>query len=551
MIFLFIPNLQFINSKMSDIHVLLIDGYIDDPAALGVPPYISPMIRAIAGAAMDAGADVSYISIDMIRKGAEIPDADVSVVLSGNTVPGKYIRSMPMSLKELEKLLPRLKGWRMIGGSAADSEIAEKFDFIVKKDVAASLYDGMSGKEVGERLRNLDEWNRWMMLGADIVKQHQDFPFPLVAEIETYRGCHRYASGGCAYCIEPLKGKPLMRSSDDILAEAQKLKDLGVRNIRIGGQTCILSFGSTDANDPPKPEPDIVIGLFKKLSEMGFDTIHVDNANPAVISLYPEESRKILKTIAECCTAGNVLALGMETADINVIKCNNLNSKPEQVMDAIRIINEVGRERGENGMPRLLPGLNIIAGLDGETSSTYDMDMEFLKKVLDEDLMLRRINIRQVLPIRREFNVKVDHNKFKKFKEKVREEIDHEMLIKVVPKGVVLKDVFTEIHDGNITFGRQIGSYPLLVGIPYKLELGKCYDIVITDWGMRSVTGYEKGFDINKEPMTSVASLPGIGKKRAAKIVMKRPFTNFEELAAVIDDKNVSEILRDIVEIKQ
>ncbi len=536
---------------MSDIHVLLIDGYIDDPAALGVPPYISPMIRAIAGAAMDAGADVSYISIDMIRKGAEIPDADVSVVLSGNTVPGKYIRSMPMSLKELEKLLPRLKGWRMIGGSAADSEIAEKFDFIVKKDVAASLYDGMSGKEVGERLRNLDEWNRWMMLGADIVKQHQDFPFPLVAEIETYRGCHRYASGGCAYCIEPLKGKPLMRSSDDILAEAQKLKDLGVRNIRIGGQTCILSFGSTDANDPPKPEPDIVIGLFKKLSEMGFDTIHVDNANPAVISLYPEESRKILKTIAECCTAGNVLALGMETADINVIKCNNLNSKPEQVMDAIRIINEVGRERGENGMPRLLPGLNIIAGLDGETSSTYDMDMEFLKKVLDEDLMLRRINIRQVLPIRREFNVKVDHNKFKKFKEKVREEIDHEMLIKVVPKGVVLKDVFTEIHDGNITFGRQIGSYPLLVGIPYKLELGKCYDIVITDWGMRSVTGYEKGFDINKEPMTSVASLPGIGKKRAAKIVMKRPFTNFEELAAVIDDKNVSEILRDIVEIKQ
>ena len=41
-----------------DIRVLLIDGYIDDPAALGVPPYISPIIRAIAGAAMDAGAAV-------------------------------------------------------------------------------------------------------------------------------------------------------------------------------------------------------------------------------------------------------------------------------------------------------------------------------------------------------------------------------------------------------------------------------------------------------------------------------------------------------------
>ena len=55
-----------------DIRVLLIDGYIDDPAALGVPPYISPIIRAIAGAAMDAGAAVEYLSIDMIRNGKKI-----------------------------------------------------------------------------------------------------------------------------------------------------------------------------------------------------------------------------------------------------------------------------------------------------------------------------------------------------------------------------------------------------------------------------------------------------------------------------------------------
>ena len=139
---------------------------------------------------------MEYISIDMIRKGRHIPDASVSVVLSGNTVPGKYLRSMPMSLKELSELTPKLKGWKMISGSAADSKEAEAFDFIVKKDVAASLYDGIIGKEVLERFRTLDEWNRWMVLGADIVVQHQDFPEPLVVEIESYRGCHRYRSGG-------------------------------------------------------------------------------------------------------------------------------------------------------------------------------------------------------------------------------------------------------------------------------------------------------------------------------------------------------------------
>ena len=529
------------------IKVVLIDGYIDDPAALGVPPYISPIARAVAGAAMDAGGDVEYITIDMIRKGRRIPDAKVTVLISGNTVPGKYIRSMPMSLKEIERLLPSLKGWRLIGGSAASSEIAKRFDFAIEKDLAASLYDGMTGKEVGERYRDLDEWNRWMLLGASIVEQHQDFPYPLVAEIESYRGCHRYASGGCSYCIEPLKGKPLMRSPKDILEEAKRLRELGVRNIRIGGQTCIVSYGSEDDSGTPRPNPDAVSELFHGLKDMGFDTIHVDNANPAVISEYPKESEEVLKILVEYCTPGNVLALGMESADINVINRNNLNSTPGQVLDAIRMINRIGGHRGDNGMPCLLPGLNIIAGLDGESNDTYGINRGFLQRLVDEDLMVRRINIRQVLPVRREFDVRVDPNRFKRYKQDIRQSIDHVMLQRMVPKGTVLKDVFMEIHDGNITFGRQIGSYPLLIGIPYKLECGRSYDVIITDWGYRSVTGLTYPFDINHESMGAIASLPSIGKKRSATIVRYRPYTSYEDLSRAIDDKTVIEGLRGLL----
>ena len=532
----------------NEISVVLIDGYIDDPAALGVPPYISPMIRSIAGAAIDAGADrVEYISIDMIRQGKEIPNADVTAVLSGNTVPGKYLRSMPMSTKELRNIFPKLKGWRLISGSAADTEEAKAFDFVIKKDLAASLYDGMNGKEVGERLRTLDEWNRWMMLGANIVTQHRDFPQPLVAEIETYRGCHRYSTGGCSYCIEALKGKPLMRPPEDVLAEAKKLRGLGVRNIRVGGQTCIVSYGSLDDSPVPRPNPEAVEKLFSGLHAMGFDTIHVDNANPAVISAYPEESRKVLESIAKHCTDGNVLALGMETADPRVVIENNLNSTSDQVLDAIRMINEVGGERGERGMPKLLPGINIICGLDGETKSTYGMDLDFLRKVRDEGLMIRRINIRQVLPIRREFKVKVNQKTFKKFKEEVREEIDRAMLERMVPYGTILKDVYMELNDGNVTFGRQIGSYPLLVGVPYRLDIEKPYDIFVTEWGFRSITGITYPFDINKMPLGALEALPGIGKKRAAKLVIERPFRDLDDISRAIDDPTVIERLRDIV----
>ena len=531
-----------------EIVIALIDGYIDDPAALGVPPYISPMIRSIAGAALDAGADrVEYISIDMIRKGKKLPDAAVSVVLSGNTVPGKYLRTMPMSLKELAEITPKLKGWKMISGSAADSKEAEAFDFVIKRDPAASLYDGISGKEVLERLRTLEEWNRWMMLGADIVTQHQDFPEPLVVEIESYRGCHRYKSGGCSYCIEPMKGKPLMRSPEDILAEAEKLRGLGVKNVRIGGQTCIISYGSEDDSETPRPNPSAVRKLFEGLKSMGFDTIHVDNANPAVISTYSQESEEILRIIANNCTDGNVLALGMESADPLVVIENNLNSTSEQVLDAVRMINKIGSDRGPRGMPKLLPGINIICGLDGETAKTYKMDMEILEKMRDEGLMIRRINIRQVLPVRREFNVRVDQRRFKKFKEDVREDIDRVMLERIVPYGTILKDVYMELNDGNVTFGRQIGSYPLLIGIPYKLDTEEFHDVFITEWGFRSITGITYPFDINHMPMSSLEALPGIGKKRASKLVLARPFKTMDELAEVVDDPHVMEGLKDLI----
>ena len=536
----------------NEITIALIDGYIDDPAALGVPPYISPMIRSIAGAALDAGADkVEYVSIDMIRQGKEIPDASVTIVLSGNTVPGKYLRSMPMSSKELRGIFPKLKGWRMIGGSAADTVEAEGFDFVVRKDLAASLYDGMTGKEVGERLRTLDEWNRWMLLGADIVKQHQDFPEPLVAEIETYRGCHRYSTGGCSYCIEALKGKPLTRSPDDVLAEARKLKDLGVRNVRVGGQTCIVSYGSLDDSPVPRPNPEAAERLFSGLRALEFDTVHVDNANAAVIATYPEESRKVLESIARNCTDGNVLALGMESVDPRVVLENNLNSTSEQVLEAVRTINDVGRERGERGMPRLLPGINIICGLDGETKSTYSMDLDFLRKVRDEGLMVRRINIRQVLPVRREFKTRVDQRTFRKFKDSVREEIDRAMLERIVPYGTVLKDVYMELNDGNITFGRQIGSYPLLVGVPYRMDTERFCDVFITGWGFRSITGVELPFKINSMPLSALEALPGIGKKRAAKLVLERPFEDLEDMKRAIDDPSVIEGLRSLVSFER
>ena len=110
-----------------------------------------------------------------------------------------------------------------------------------------------------------------------------------------------------------------------------------------------------------------------------------------------------------------------------------------------------------------------------------------------------------------------------------------------------MKNVYTELHDGNLTFGRQIGSYPILICIPYKTELNKFTDVAVVDWGYRSITAVEFPLNINKCSIRALESLPGCGRKRAAKIFTSRPVSNLEALSKMIDDDSVIERIKDLV----
>jgi radical SAM superfamily enzyme with C-terminal helix-hairpin-helix motif len=111
---------------------------------------------------------------------------------------------------------------------------------------------------------------------------------------------------------------------------------------------------------------------------------------------------------------------------------------------------------------------------------------------------LRRINIRQVTPFEgtplyeqagTKF-IKKNKRHYWSWRKQIRREIDHPLLEKLVPKGTILKDVKMEIYDGNTTFGRQFGTYPLVVGIKGKrLKLNAFYEVKVVDYMLRSIVG--------------------------------------------------------------
>jgi radical SAM superfamily enzyme with C-terminal helix-hairpin-helix motif len=117
-----------------------------------------------------------------------------------------------------------------------------------------------------------------------------------------------------------------------------------------------------------------------------------------------------------------------------------------------------------------------------------------------------------------------DHKQqFKRYKQDVRENIDNAMLNRVVPPGTLLKDVHLEYHQDGKTFGRQLGTYSLLVGIPGERELGQTIDVAVTDHGYRSVTGVPHPLDVNEASMDELTAIPGIGQSTAGDLLVDRP----------------------------
>jgi radical SAM superfamily enzyme with C-terminal helix-hairpin-helix motif len=114
------------------------------------------------------------------------------------------------------------------------------------------------------------------------------------------------------------------------------------------------------------------------------------------------------------------------------------------------------------------------------------------------------------------------------------------MLEKLLPRDTIVKRVYTEMLDGKTMFGRQIGSYPLLIGIPGFYDLNEFVDVCVVGYGFRSITGIIYTINLNIVSREMLEVVPGVGKKRAIRILANRPFKNKSEFINCFDDKEVA-----------
>ncbi|MBW2995587.1 radical SAM protein, partial [Candidatus Woesearchaeota archaeon] len=230
------------------------DCYTDEPAGLGVPPYIGTYPRYIAGAVLNAGHNVKYLTIDDLRslyvrekKRAKktniklknrsknfdvkkiLEETDFLIIIAGVHTPGKYLSAAPGTVAEIKNYVKDLDCFKILTGPAVygsglyggrKAAVAKGFDLI-----AADLeykFERLLENKFSEDVYADISYSRIAKLaifGAQIVNEHPDFPQFMIAEIETSRGCSRRT--GCSFCTEPLKGEPEFREQEDIISEMQ------------------------------------------------------------------------------------------------------------------------------------------------------------------------------------------------------------------------------------------------------------------------------------------------------------------------------------------
>ncbi|MAG73913.1 radical SAM protein [archaeon] len=478
----------------------ILDCYTDEASGLGVPPYLGTYPRYLFGKFSKEGHDVTYLTIDDLRlwkkydgvvreptvkqktnilvynlthnKASEvIPKTDVLIIIVGVHVPGKYLTALPGTMKEVTKLVqdirckkiltgPAVFGTQLEGGKFAEDIPQDQFDDIINYDAP------------------FEDIEEYIEESTDIIMQ---IPDKRMIEIETGRGCN---VGKCSFCTEPLKNNFVNRKMENVVNEVQLFYDKGARFFRLGKQADFY------VSDRPI---ELLKTIRKKCPEI--EVLHIDNVNPN--SVVRDKDELITKAIVQYCSPGNIAAFGVESFDKEVVKANLLNTAPLIAMKAIKIINKHGAVRGENGMHRFLPGINIIFGLLKETKNSHKENMAYLNKIMEQGLLLRRINVRQVAVLPGTFLEKHGGNKYLrknkslywKWRNEIRQTIDWPMLKLILPLETVLTDVYTEMYDGKTTFCRQVGTYPLVIGVKGRYPLKEKVTVKVVGHMLRSIVG--------------------------------------------------------------
>ncbi len=138
-------------------------------------------------------------------------------------------------------------------------------------------------------------------------------------------------------------------------------------------------------------------------------------------------------------------------------------------------------------------------------------------------------------------------NRFEFYRSKIRQEVDTYMLREIYPAGTVIRDILVLDHHEGHSLGKQISSYSITARIPLHLPPNSFCDGVVVGHRERSLLVLPVPFDVNSLNQKAFEMIPGVSRKTAGDIILRRPFRSSEDFISFLESRGVAvkeEILR-------
>lgn len=177
------------------------------------------------------------------------------------------------------------------------------------------------------------------------------------AYITIMYGCDNF----CSYCIVPyVRGRERSREMEAILAEAQQLKDSGVKEIMLLGQN-VNSYGKGLEGNVTFAE------LLRRLDAMGIPRIRFMTSHPKDLS------DELIRVMGESKHILPQFHLPVQAGNDEILHQMNRRYTREQYLNRVRALREA--------VPGIGLTTDIIVGFPGETEEQFQATMSLVKEV--------------------------------------------------------------------------------------------------------------------------------------------------------------------------
>lgn len=350
----------------------------------------------------------------------------------------------------------------LVSGCLAQRYPDELLESIPEIDaiVGTGSYD-----KITEIVDGLDPDTKFVEMGDINVSYDQNLPRYIstpeyLAYLKIAEGC----DNNCTYCIIPkLRGKYRSRELNDLLNEAKKLREDGVKELVVIAQDTTV-YGQDLYGEAKLAQ------LLEGLAQIGFEWIRV-------LYSYPEGiTEEVVDVIAKYNNICSYFDIPMQHASNNILKLMNRKTTKEELKSKVDMI--------RNKIPDAVIRTTFIVGFPGETEEDFETLVDFVSDMKFDRMGAFRYSREEdtpadKLPNHLEEDIKNERlNRLMMIQQAICEELNQKNLDKVLK--VLVEDKISEnLYVGRTQYDAEDIDSVVYIETDQDIAIGDMVDVKI------------------------------------------------------------------------